>query len=353
MKYDFLLKARSNPDLQDFCDYLTKPLQTLEELEYRYKSLPLDIKVKSENMMIHLKIDKIINKYLPNMVDNYCDFSFKYRNENFVKAVNTKDGEKSYTAKEVLLQNLSKLLEEINVLEEEFNGNNKFQLLVQEKILTNLGYATDLDESPSKIVLENKFKYKAEDIFKKTLKELPKKVKANLASTIYNGTSFVEVLLVVGFIALAGVMVFNTHIKIELKSKITTETVNLNMLTGKIKLLYSAKEDYTSLNNTIIYSARIVPDTMTYNNSITNSFGGTVSVKPSINPSEFDIVYAGVPNTACNKLVENVSAKFSKITIGAYTIQDAKENISFNPIKLSDVCNLNSTRNANIVFTSY
>ena len=321
MKYDFLLKARSNPDLQDFCDYLAKPLQTLEDLEYRYKNLPLDIKVKSENMMINLKIDKIVNKYLPNMVNNYCDFSFKYRNENFVKAVNNKDGEKSYTAKEVLLQNLSKLLEEINVLEEEFNGNNKFQLLVQEKILTNLGYATDLDESPSKIVLENKFKHKAEDIFKKPTKKSPKEIikdTPDSETSTDSGISFLELLLAFGAVALMGAVVLmgatasSIHSKLELESEVTTEVVKLNMLANGTKMLYATKENYTSLNNTIIYSAKIAPDAMTYNNSITNSFGGRVSVKPSINPSEFDIVYVGVPNTACNKLVKNVSAKFSQ-----------------------------------------
>lgn len=60
MTHDFLLKAKSNPDLQDFCEYLIKPLQILEELEYRYKNLPLDVKVKHINMALHLKVEKIM-----------------------------------------------------------------------------------------------------------------------------------------------------------------------------------------------------------------------------------------------------------------------------------------------------
>jgi PilS N terminal len=363
MPHDFLLKARSNPDLQDFCDYLTKPLQILEELEYRYKSLPLETKVKPINMMMHLKIDKILNQYLPNMVDNYCDFSFKYRNEHLIKTIKTKERDVSYTVKEVLLQNLAKLVEEIHVLEEDFNENNKFKLLVQEKILNHLGYATDLDDSPSKIVLENKFKYQDQEIFKKPVKELPKEVikqlpqipqaqTVNIEKKSFDSSRILEFCLVFGFIAVILTATFTMYGKVKVENQILAEVNNINVLQSGIKSLYTAKESYTGLNNKIISSARIVPDLMAYNDNVNNSFGGTVSVKASANSSQFDIVYEALPDTACKKLVQDVSAKFSKVMIGAYTIQDFKENIFLDPKKLSDVCSLSSTKKESIIFTS-
>ena len=91
MNPDFYLKAISNPDMQDFFSYLEKPLDIIEELQYSYKLLSVEEKVKNNNMIVYLKTDKMMKKYLPEIVDNFCSFSFKYRNEEIVKTEETKN----------------------------------------------------------------------------------------------------------------------------------------------------------------------------------------------------------------------------------------------------------------------
>lgn len=175
MNYEFLIKAQSQPDLADFCEYLKKPLSILEDIQQRYKKLQLNNKVKPENVETYHKVDSILEKHLPDMVDNFCDFSFDFRNNKKLDM----DGYSSLTAKELLLKNLAKVIEEIEIIEKDFNKNNSFHAVVQNKILNSYGYKPELcletgSVVKKKIELNNQFDYEKfveENKFKKQIIE--------------------------------------------------------------------------------------------------------------------------------------------------------------------------------------
>jgi hypothetical protein len=159
MTYEFLNKAQSQPDLVDFCEYIKKPLSILNDINYRYKELQLTKRVEPENLETYYKVDVILEKHLPEMVDNFCNFSFDYRNSK-----NIDIGDICITPKELLLKNLAKIIEEVQIIETDFNRNNSFHAVVQNKFLNNYGYQSQLglekeQVTSNNIQLENKFNY--------------------------------------------------------------------------------------------------------------------------------------------------------------------------------------------------
>ena len=160
MSYDFLKKAQLEPDLNDFCEYLKKPLLILEEIQTHYKNLQLTKKVDPNNLETYHKVDVILEKHLPEMVDTYCEFSFDFRNNKNLDM----QGYSSLTAKELLLKNLAKVIEEIEIIEKDFNKNNSFNAVVQNKILETYGHKPQLCLETGKVIsnnlkLDNKFDY--------------------------------------------------------------------------------------------------------------------------------------------------------------------------------------------------
>jgi hypothetical protein len=162
MTYLFLKKASQQPDLEDFCQYLKEPLLTIQEIMDKYNELPLNKKTLPENLEIYRKCDSILEKHLPRIVDTFCAFSFDYRHNEKIKI----DNNTSLTAKEILLKNLGKIIEEIKLIEKEFNSNNSFETVVQTKILSKYGYQPEIIEGhlvqKDNMKLINKFNY---DIF--------------------------------------------------------------------------------------------------------------------------------------------------------------------------------------------
>jgi hypothetical protein len=160
MTYNFLIKAKSQPDLSDFCEYIKKPLMILEDIQYRYNNLQSIKKVTTENIEIYHKVESILEKHLPEMINTFCEFSFEYRNN--VKIII--NDSKSMTAKELLLKNLAKIIEEIQLIEKDFNLNNSFNAIVHNRILSNYGFQPELslDNGQVKhesIELDNTFNY--------------------------------------------------------------------------------------------------------------------------------------------------------------------------------------------------
>ena len=251
MNYKFFKKAKQQADLQDFCNYLEGSLNILEEINEKYQSLSVSAKSNSNNMVIYLRIDKIINQYLPNMVDNFCDFSFDYRNKEIIKKI----GELEYTAKDMLLMNLSKLIQEIKQIEKEFNEQNKFSLLVQEKILTNLGYELEFDlYNKQKLPeLKNKFDY---DIFKKNNKKI---IELSIDETeddeeeeewpkYITRIHYEEFLLVVGLLAMLVMVVFVVYAKVEAQSYAVQLMQEIKIVENNISYKYNAENKINKLD---------------------------------------------------------------------------------------------------------
>ena len=279
-------------------------LRVMEELEQKFQSLSAKNKNKPENTIYSIRRDKIINNYLPKMVDNYCGFSFKYRNENFVKKENTKNGEFQYTAKELLLKNLAKVIEQIYILEEDFNQNNKRDLLVQEKILNNFSFSYSMDAAP--VFLKNKFKYEENNNFFKKKEKLEEKHKAeDVKNELESETAYSSFMV---FLIAPSVIVISVLFSLVQVYKWGISIVDRNPQT-----------DIASLKNI----------------TVNTDYGRY-------------IYYFQVPAKDCQNLVKTKNKDYSKVMIDAYTLKDTDMNLDEN--KLVRVCNLSSTRNAYITF---
>ena len=77
-----------------------------------------------------------------------------------------------------------------------------------------------------------------------------------------SGFTLVEILLVVGFVALAGIGIYTVYSKVQTSNMALQEGKNLDTLRAGIKNLYAGRQRHTGLNNTVVNDARITPDSM-------------------------------------------------------------------------------------------
>lgn len=155
---EILQVIKEQKDLQDVYEYLYKPMFILEDIEKKFKSLNVKDKTREVNLDVPYKIDRIKNHYLPQIINTYLNFDIHYRNNKTIQSSNGKD----LTAKDMLLNQISKVLEEIELIEEIYYLNNQQQFLVNGVLVDKLGYEDSLIDSPEKhITLKNSFDYEA------------------------------------------------------------------------------------------------------------------------------------------------------------------------------------------------
>lgn len=142
------------------------------------------------------------------------------------------------------------------------------------------------------------------------------------------GFTLVEILLVVGFIALAGIGIYTVYTKVQMSNAALTESKNLDTMRAGIKNLFGGSQNYTGLSNLTLNQARITPDSMraipyvAADAVITNSFGGSVTVTPvklgtGAANNGFRVQYDKVPGAVCAKLVGGAGPGWDAIGVGA------------------------------------
>lgn len=179
--YPFIEQAQKEQDLQDFLDYLQEPLVIIHDLMSKYQRIAKHSNIPIEEVQGYSHLHKIIYVVFDKMISNYCSFSFTYRNTVKIKETNKEGQVQSYTAKELLLVNTAKIIEEIYLLEKQFNEGSKFNFLVDNRVISNLGFQTQIiqHEYEPEVVLVNKFDYKkymatnAEKLFVKPVVHKP------------------------------------------------------------------------------------------------------------------------------------------------------------------------------------
>lgn len=144
------------------------------------------------------------------------------------------------------------------------------------------------------------------------------------------GFTLIEILLVVGFIALAGLGVYVVYNKVSAGGAANAEARNLDTLRAGTKTLYGGASTYGTVGtpiNPILNDARVTPDSMRVvpykqgEATITNSFGGTVTVAPvtlgnGAPGNGFRITYNNVPGSVCSKLVTSAGTSFDSLGVG-------------------------------------
>lgn len=194
-----------------------------------------------------------------------------------------------------------------------------------------------------------------------TTKQKGKKMKLNMKRK-NKGFTLIEVLLVVGFIALAGIGVYTIYSKVQISNAANTEARNLDTIRAGVKSLYGASPNYnvpSAINATVLNNARITPENMRASaTTIVNSFGGAVTIAPvnlgSGTNNGFRITYNNVPAEVCVKLATTGGAAFDQLTINAGTTPLVKgfgTNV-VDPARVAENCNAAPATGVSMLFDS-
>lgn len=158
-----------------------------------------------------------------------------------------------------------------------------------------------------------------------------------------SGFSLIELLLVIGFIAGALVLAFVTYPKVQATNRANIEAQHITILAAGIKGLYSTAQSFATLTNGVLLNAKVVPDDLTTDgvSSITNNWGGAITITPDTDKSRYLIVYNAVPRSECVKLSTSVAVNFLKLDVGTTAVVDrlvTGGSVSVDPAVVSTAC---------------
>lgn len=183
-------------------------------------------------------------------------------------------------------------------------------------------------------------------------------MKLNLLKKAKKGFTLVEILLVVGFIAIATIGIYVVYQKVNEGGQTNTEARNLDTIRAGVKNLWGVNRDYSTLTDAGVIAARIPPSSMTNNGTaatMQNSFGGAVTVAPVSrnggSNNAFTITYNNVPAGVCTKLVPTSGAQFDEVTVGG-TVVKAYGTNTLNAATTATSCGGLGANGGTIIFTS-
>lgn len=175
------------------------------------------------------------------------------------------------------------------------------------------------------------------------------------------GFTLIEILLVVGFIALAGIGVYIVYDKVTTSQSVNAEVRNLDTLRAGIKNIYAASSNYGTAGEIItpiIINAKVAPDIMVNGTALRSGFGGAVTIAVAglgtgMTNNAFNITYSGITADVCSKFVTIAANSFNKVTIGGAPVKDTSSTgNALNVERTTQYCALGSGTPATIVFTS-
>jgi prepilin-type N-terminal cleavage/methylation domain-containing protein len=142
-----------------------------------------------------------------------------------------------------------------------------------------------------------------------------------------SGFTLIEILLVIGVIAILAIAAFVIFPQVQTSSRANTEREHITAITAGIKQIYGTSS-YNGLNNDTVNMARVFPADMNDNNysagqAIKAIWSGTVDVSPGsgVNPKTFIITYRAVPSAICTKLATSIVQSFEKVSVGATVVK--------------------------------
>lgn len=162
------------------------------------------------------------------------------------------------------------------------------------------------------------------------------------------GFTLVEILLVVGFIALAGIGIYTIYGKVQVSNQANTESRNLDTLRAGVKSMYGGNPNFVGLTNTVANQSRLTPDSMRTATitEIINTFGGAVAIAPvSLGAGAnngFRITYPSVPGAVCSKLVTSAGGQFNQVTVGATVVKTFGTSVPIDVAAAAANCNVDT-----------
>ena len=168
------------------------------------------------------------------------------------------------------------------------------------------------------------------------------------------GFSLIELLLVLGVLAILLVAAFVVYPQVRDRNQANAEVSNLTTIKANINNLYASRGgNYQGLSNATAINARAYPANMVDEASNTSlaSWGGTVTtVQDPANVRQFTVTYSGVPAGVCLGLISGAAGNFQNIAVSGYGEPLFDNNGQFNPGNAAAACN--SAPTTDITFTS-
>lgn len=137
------------------------------------------------------------------------------------------------------------------------------------------------------------------------------------------GATLIELLLVfvvIGGIAIAAFVILPS---VQLSQRVNNESTRIATIAANLSGTFGSASNYVGLDNALGVSANVFPSGMVSGTAVTSGFGGAVTILPNATDNTFfNIVYAGVPAEACQKLAAGVAANFSNVLVGTTVIKN-------------------------------
>lgn len=166
-------------------------------------------------------------------------------------------------------------------------------------------------------------------------------------NTRNKGFSLIEILLVIGIIAVLAIAAFLVFPQVQASQRANAEQSNIQTVAAGIKNLYQGR--YTGISNTTVNAARIFPANMNGGDNTTgtinSSWGGSVVIAPAGTPagSQFTMTYADLADTVCLKLVPGLATNFDSVTVGGVELGLAAAAADRQPDDIVAACNATPT----------
>lgn len=140
------------------------------------------------------------------------------------------------------------------------------------------------------------------------------------------GYSLIELLIVIGIVIalVAAVILFRPAVMNLAKSfqssmRITSTGESL------AQAFRTANGDYSTLSNTNAINGRWIPDAWVQGTNLRNEWGGAITLSSSNLDSgtnnAYQILTAGVPTTACSRIVESAGMSMETVTVGTTVVK--------------------------------
>lgn len=133
------------------------------------------------------------------------------------------------------------------------------------------------------------------------------------------GFTLVEILLVVGFIALASIGIYAVYNKIATNHKANETVTQINTIVSGIRTLYASQQRFLSLSNDVVIKGRIAPLNMISDGTLIDKFGNEVLVYATSYggglANVITIEMNDVPSDACVKIAPVLKDSVDSISV--------------------------------------
>jgi prepilin-type N-terminal cleavage/methylation domain-containing protein len=158
------------------------------------------------------------------------------------------------------------------------------------------------------------------------------------------GFSLVEILLVLGIIALLAISAFVIYPQVRDASNANREAQNLTTIISGIRNLFGNTSTYQGLTTSLVNQAGIFPKTMnsgilTTTQPIEHTGRGLVEISSwDADMRRFSIMYRDVPSQLCVKLAQNYGKDVDEVIVDGVTVKMAG-SLGSNPVLTMTQCN--------------